>query len=97
MDGDIGNLPKARELCDKYNALLLMDEAHGLGAIGKTGRGALEYYDMFHLPNKNADVIVGTFSKSLSSVGGYICASKEIIEYFEFFSQGNMFSAGISV
>lgn len=96
MDGDIGDLPKARELCNRQGAILLMDEAHGLGAIGKTGRGALEHYGMLDQPHMNADVIVGTFSKSLSSVGGYICATNQIIEQFEFFAQGNMFSAGIS-
>lgn len=97
MDGDIGDLPKARELCDRYNAVLLIDEAHGMGSIGKTGRGALEHYGLMDHPEKNADVIVGTFSKTLCSVGGYVCASNEIITYFEFFAQGNMFSAAISV
>lgn len=95
MDGDIADLPKARELCTKYNALLIIDEAHGLGTLGKTGRGAVEHYNMSY--EDNADVILGTFSKSLASVGGFICASKEIIVYMEFFAQGSMFSAGISV
>lgn len=80
MDGDIGDLPKARELCDRFNAILLMDEAHGLGSIGTSGRGAMDHFNMLSSPEKNADIVVGTFSKSLSSVGGYICASRQIIE-----------------
>lgn len=68
MDGDIGDLPRARELCDKHNALLILDEAHGLGALGKTGRGAVEHFNMDK--SKGADIIVGSFSKSLASVGG---------------------------
>lgn len=58
----------------------MIDEAHGLGTIGKTGRGALDYFNLTNRPEMNADIIVGTFSKSLSSVGGYICASKKFIE-----------------
>ena len=75
MDGNIGNLAKARALCDKYNILLIVDEAHGLGALGKTGHGLQEHYDMWGAP----DVIVGTFSKYFASVGGYISGSDEII------------------
>ena len=75
MDGNIGNLVKARQLCDKYNILLIVDEAHGLGSLGKTGRGVQEYYDM----KDGADVIIGTFSKSMASVGGYISGSGEVI------------------
>lgn len=75
MDGDIGNLPAARELCDKFNITLVCDEAHGLGTIGKTGRGLEEYYNM---PG-SVDVICGTFSKSLASVGGFISSSDELI------------------
>jgi 7-keto-8-aminopelargonate synthetase-like enzyme len=82
MDGNIGNLPKARALCDKYNILLVVDEAHGLGALGKTGRGIQEYYNMIGAP----DVICGSFTKSFGSVGGYISASDEIIQYMEFFA-----------
>lgn len=82
MDGDIGNLPEARKLCDKYNTLLICDEAHGLGTIGKTGRGLEEYYNM---PGA-CDVVCGTFSKSLASVGGYIAGKDEMIQYMEFFA-----------
>jgi 7-keto-8-aminopelargonate synthetase-like enzyme len=75
MDGDIGDLPKARKFCDKYNMTLVVDEAHGLGTLGKTGRGVEEYFNM---PG-SVDVIVGTFSKSLASVGGFIASNSETI------------------
>lgn len=75
MDGNIGDLPKAKALCNKYDITLICDEAHGLGTIGKTGRGLEEYYNM---PG-SIDVIVGTFSKSLASVGGFITGSDETI------------------
>mmetsp|Transcript_32814 Transcript_32814/g.37212 ORF Transcript_32814/g.37212 Transcript_32814/m.37212 type:complete len:478 (-) Transcript_32814:439-1872(-) len=93
MDGDLGDLPVARALCDKYDMTLIVDEAHGLGVVGATGRGLEEHY---HMPGA-ADIIVGSLTKSMSSVGGYVAAKKDIIEYFEFHSQGNMFSAPLSV
>lgn len=92
MDGNIGNLPLARALCDKYKIMLICDEAHGMGSLGKTGHGIEEFYNM---PGA-CDVICGTFSKSLASVGGYITGKDEVIQYMEFFSQGNMFSAPCS-
>jgi 7-keto-8-aminopelargonate synthetase-like enzyme len=92
MDGNIGDLPKARELCNTYNMLLVVDEAHGLGTIGKTGRGLEEHYNM---PGA-VDVVCGTFSKSLASVGGFISGKDDLIQYMEFFAQGNMFSAPCS-
>jgi 7-keto-8-aminopelargonate synthetase-like enzyme len=63
MDGDVGDLPAARKLADKYNGLIIMDEAHGVGAIGKTGRGGEEYYDWKY----KADIICGSLTKSLGS------------------------------
>lgn len=68
MDGDVVDLPRARALCNKYGALLIMDEAHGMGSIGKTGRGAVEFCNTTY--ENQADIVVGTFSKSLASVGG---------------------------
>lgn len=82
MDGNIGNLPNARRLADKYNLLLIVDEAHGLGVIGKTGRGLEEYYNM---PGA-CDIVCGTFSKSLSSVGGFITGNSKTIQFMEFFA-----------
>lgn len=92
MDGDIGTLPVARKLCDKYGGFLILDEAHSLGAIGKTGRGAEEYYNY----TAKADLICGTFTKSISSVGGYIACSRELREFYTFYGPGVVFSAPLS-
>jgi len=92
MDGDIGNLPEARRLADKYKATLILDEAHSLGAIGKTGRGTEEYYDY----KIKADIVCGSFTKSLASVGGYIACSKDMREFYTFYGQGVVFSAPLS-
>ena len=92
MDGDIGHLDKARKLCDKYGGTLILDEAHSLGTIGKTGRGTEEYYDFKH----KADIIVGTFSKSIASVGGYIACSNDLRTYYTLYAPGLVFSAPLS-
>lgn len=89
MDGDIAHLPTVKKLCVKYDAKLMIDEAHGLGVLGKTGRGLEEHFNMMGA----ADMIVGTFSKSLGGVGGYIVASDDMIEYLDFHSISNVFSA----
>ena len=92
MDGDIGDLPAARKLCDKYNGILVMDEAHSLGTLGKTGHGAEEHfgYTVF------ADIICGTFTKSISSVGGFLTCNARLREYYTFYAPGLVFSAPLS-
>lgn len=92
MDGDIGNLPVARQLCDQYNGFLILDEAHSLGAIGKTGRGAEEHYEYI----AKADVICGSFTKSIASVGGYIACAKDLRNFYTFYGPGVVFSAPLS-
>lgn len=92
MDGDIGNLPVARKLCDKYKGLLVIDEAHSLGTLGKTGRGTAEHFNFV----AEADIICGTFTKSVSSVGGFLACSREIREYYTFYAPGAVFSAPLS-
>lgn len=92
MDGDIGDLPVARKLCDKYNGFLILDEAHSLGTIGDTGRGAEEYYGYTAKP----DVVCGSFTKSIASVGGYITCSKELRNFYTFYGAGVVFSAPLS-
>lgn len=92
MDGDIGNLKAARELCDKYGAILILDEAHSLGTIGKTGRGTEEYYEYKY----RADIICGSFTKSIASVGGYIATTKDYREFYTFHAVGAVFSAPLS-
>jgi 8-amino-7-oxononanoate synthase len=92
MDGDVGFLDQARALCDKYKATLILDEAHSLGAIGKTGRGAEEMYDYKY----KADIIVGTFTKSIASVGGFIACSHRLRNFYTFYAPGVVFSAPLS-
>lgn len=79
----------SKKLCIQHKAKLYVDEAHGLGVLGKTGRGIEEHFNM---PG-TADIIVGTFSKSIGGVGGYIVASDEVIEFLDFHCIGNVFSA----
>ena len=89
MDGDIFNLPVAAELCKKYGALLMIDECHALGVIGKTGKGIEEH---FGLPTNTIDIKMGTLSKSIPSQGGYIAASENIIHYLKHQSRGFIYS-----
>ncbi len=74
MDGDILNLPVFCEIADKYNAISIVDDAHGLGVIGERGKGIIEYYDTEVKP----DILIGTLSKSISSEGGFACSNKII-------------------
>lgn len=91
MDGDIIDLPKMVELCKKYNAWLMIDEAHSLGVLGKTGRGIEEYFGMEDV----IDIKMGTLSKTIPSVGGYVAAKKEIITYLRHASRAYIFSAAL--
>jgi len=74
-DGTIANLPKARKICDEFNSLIVMDEAHSLGSLGKTGHGIEEHFDMVGA----CDYICGVFSKTLSSYGGYVVSNNEFV------------------
>ena len=91
MSGDICQLPKIVELAKKYGARVMVDDAHALGVLGERGRGTAEH---FHLENE-VDIIMGTFSKSLASLGGYIAASEEVITYVKHNSRPYIFSASI--
>ncbi len=91
MGGDICNLPEIVVLAEKYGARVMVDDAHGLGVIGERGRGTAEY---FNLEDK-VDIIMGTFSKSLASLGGYMAASEDVIHYVKHNSRPFMFSASI--
>jgi len=77
MDGDLAPLPEMCKLAQKYQAMLMIDEAHATGVIGKTGRGLEEYYEM----EGKVDIVMGTLSKALGSLGGFVAASNELIEY----------------
>jgi 8-amino-7-oxononanoate synthase len=91
MDGDIIDLPKVVELCKKYNAWLMIDEAHSLGVLGKTGRGIEEHFGLGDV----IDIKMGTLSKTIPSVGGYIATKKEIVTYLRHASRAYIFSAAL--
>ncbi len=89
MEGDIANLPGIVELCKKYNANLMVDEAHGLGVLGKQGRGTCDHFGVID----DVDLIMGTFSKSLASIGGFIAGDEAVINYLRHNSRPYIFSA----
>jgi len=90
QDGDIAKLKDILEITHKHGGVLLVDDAHGIGVIGKTGRGALEYFDVLD----KVDIITGTFSKTFGNVGGYLVANNpELISYLQFQSRQYAFSA----
>lgn len=92
MEGDICNLPEIVRLAEKYGARVMVDDAHGIGVLGKHGRGTAEHFDL----EDKVDIIVGTFSKSLASLGGFVAASEDIIHYVRHTSRPFIFSASIS-
>ncbi len=92
MDGDIAPLPKLHEQCQRLGATLLVDEAHSLGVIGKTGKGILEHFDM---SPDSAELISGTFSKFAGAVGGFTAASRDVVDYLRHNSSPFVFSASI--
>ena len=91
MDGDAIDFPRMVDLCRKYSAWLMIDEAHSIGVLGKTGRGIEEHFDM---PG-TIDIKMGTLSKTIPSVGGYIAGKKELIEYLRHASRAYIFSAAL--
>jgi 7-keto-8-aminopelargonate synthetase-like enzyme/NAD(P)-dependent dehydrogenase (short-subunit alcohol dehydrogenase family)/acyl carrier protein len=93
MDGDIPELPRFIELKKKHHALLLVDEAHSAGVVGRTGRGVGEYFDVVR---SDVDMWMGTLSKSFASCGGYIAGSHALVEYLKYTTPGFVYSVGIS-
>jgi len=89
QDGDIAPLDQILELCRYYGAYLAIDDAHGVGVVGATGRGAMEMYGIL----QEADIITGTFSKTFGNVGGYVVASPELINFLKYQSRQHLFSA----
>ncbi|QWC00374.1 aminotransferase class I/II-fold pyridoxal phosphate-dependent enzyme [Mycoplasmatota bacterium] len=92
MTGDIAKLPEIVKLAKKYNARVMVDDAHGLGVLGKGGRGTAEYFGL----ENEVDIIMGTFSKSLASLGGYMVASEEVVNYVKHKSRPFIFCAAIT-
>ncbi len=91
MDGDIMDLPGTKKLCERYGARLMVDEAHSIGALGATGHGIEEHFDMVG----SIDLKMGTLSKSIPSVGGYCAAHEELVDYLRHFSRPFIFSAAL--
>lgn len=89
MEGDVCNLPEICRLAKLYNASVMVDEAHGLGVFGKEGRGVCDHFGL----TDEVDIIMGTFSKSLASIGGFIATNKEIANYLRHHSRPFIFSA----
>jgi len=91
MDGDIVDLPTMVALCKKYNAWLMVDEAHSVGVLGKKGTGIEEHFGLGDV----IDIKMGTLSKTIPSVGGYVAAKKDIITYLRHASRAYIFSAAL--
>ena len=89
MEGDVADLPKIIELKKKYNCSVMVDEAHGLGVFGKQGRGVCDHFGL----TDEVDLIMGTFSKSLASIGGFIAADKDTINFLRHNCRTYIFSA----
>ncbi len=92
MEGDVCRLPEMVELCDKYQATLMVDEAHSLGVFGEEGRGVCDHFKL----SDKVDVVMGTFSKSLAAIGGFIAADKETINYMRHKVRPYIFTASIA-
>jgi 8-amino-7-oxononanoate synthase len=92
MEGDIADLPGIVELAKKYDATIMVDDAHAVGVIGEHGRGTADHFGL----NSNIDITVGTFSKSLASLGGFVAADKAVINYLKHHSRALIFSASMT-
>ena len=92
MEGDVANLPEIVRLAKKYNATIMVDEAHGIGVFGKQGRGTCNHFGV----SDDVDLIMGTFSKSFASLGGFIACDKSITNYLRHHSRSYIFTASIT-
>jgi len=89
MEGDIADLPGIVKLAKKYGARMMVDEAHGIGVLGEHGRGTVEHFGL----EDDVDLIMGTFSKSLVSIGGFVVGEKKVVNYIKHFARPLIFSA----
>lgn len=92
MDGDVCPLPELSAVCRKYEAWLVVDEAHSLGVLGKNGKGILEYFNM---PLSSIDLLTGSLAKTIPSIGGYVAGSKQVITFLRNNARGFVFSAAV--
>ncbi len=92
MEGHIARLPEIAEIAEEHGCFTVLDDAHGFGVLGRKGRGTADHFGL----NDKVDLICGSMSKSLASTGGFVAASREIIEYLRSHSKQTIFSAAIS-
>ena len=92
MEGDVANLPEIVRLAKQYNAAVYVDEAHGVGVFGRNGRGTCDHFGV----TKDVDLIMGTFSKSFASLGGFIATDSVTANYLRHNSRSYIFSASIT-
>jgi len=92
MEGDLANLPEIVALAKKYDARVMVDDAHGIGVMGKHGRGTAEHFGV----EDDVDIIMGTFSKSFASLGGMVVGNRKVISYIKHFARSLIFSASIT-
>ncbi|KAL2515155.1 Long chain base biosynthesis protein 2a [Forsythia ovata] len=93
MEGELCKLPEIVAVCKKYKAYVYLDEAHSIGAVGKTGRGVCE---LLGVDTAEVDVMMGTFTKSFGSCGGYIAGSKELIQYLKYTCPAHLYATSVS-
>lgn len=93
MEGELCRLNEIVDVCKKYKAYIYLDEAHSIGAIGKTGRGICEHLGV---NPADIDIMMGTFTKSFGSCGGYIAGSRELIKYLKYVSPGHLYATAMS-
>jgi 8-amino-7-oxononanoate synthase len=91
MEGDIAPLPQIASLCKQHSAALMVDDAHGLGVLGPGGRGTCMHFGVVG----EVDIVMGTFSKSLASIGGFIASDREVVEFLKHNSRAMIFSASM--
>jgi len=91
MEGDIAPLPEIIALCERYNASVLVDDAHAFGVIGQQGRGTASHFGL----TDKTDLIMGTFSKTFGSLGGFVAGDSEVINYIKHCSRTLIFSASL--
>ncbi len=92
MEGDLANLPAIVEIAKEHNARIMVDDAHGIGVMGKNGRGTAEHFGV----EVDIDLVMGTFSKSFASLGGFVAGEKKVISYIKHFARSLIFSASIT-
>ncbi|MEE8378286.1 MAG: aminotransferase class I/II-fold pyridoxal phosphate-dependent enzyme [Candidatus Aminicenantaceae bacterium] len=92
MEGDLSNLPEIVDIAKKYDAKILVDDAHGVGVMGKHGRGTGEHFGL----EQEIDLVMGTFSKSFASLGGYVAGEKKVIQYIKHHARSMIFSASMT-